>query len=93
VEVIGSTTFDRSTLRERLEPPEVHFARLLSSGVAQRHAWARQILVAQRELVCEVWQDGDELWSWQTTPHGGAFGLLVLRGGDLVRVWYIHTIL
>jgi hypothetical protein len=93
MEVVNPATFDRSTLRERLEPPEEYFARLLGSGVAQRHAWAREMLVAQRELVREVWQDGDELWSWRTTPRWGACGLVVLRGGEVVRVWYQHTAL
>jgi hypothetical protein len=61
VEVIDPATFDRSKLRERLEPPEAHFARLLSSRVAQRHGWVREMLAAERDLVREVWQDGDEL--------------------------------
>jgi hypothetical protein len=93
VELVDPAVFDRSTLRELLEPPEAHFARLLGSGVAQRHAWVREMLATERELVREVWQDGDELWRWQTTPQWGACGLVVLRAGEVVRVWYQHTAL
>ena len=86
MEIIDPATFDRSTLRERLDPPQTHFARLLSLGVAQRTAWVRELLAAERELVSEVWQDGDELWRWSTAPpYWGACGLVVLRADEVVR--------
>ncbi len=88
MEAIDPATFDCSTLRERIESPEAHFAQLRGAGVAQRHAWVREMLAAQQEMVREVWQDGDELWRWQTTSRWGAYGLAVLRAGQVVRVWY-----
>jgi hypothetical protein len=93
VVVVDSAEFDRSTLRECLGVPETHYVRLLGSGVALRHSRVRDLLAAELELVREVWQDGDELWRWQTTPNWGACGLVVLRANEVVRVWYQHTVL
>lgn len=93
MEVMDSATFDCSTLRERLEPPELHFTMLLSTRAAQRHANVRKAIFEEWKLVCEVWKDGDDLWTWRTTPRGGAFGLVVLRENEVVRAWYKGWIL
>ena len=89
MQVVEGLDFDRSWLQDKLEPND-YFARALESGVARRHAWVRAENEANRQMVGEVWCEGDELWYWRNRINGGISGtdgLVLLRNGEVVRVW------
>jgi hypothetical protein len=89
VQVFALSEFDRSWIQEKLEP-EDYFTRLLRSGVALRNAWMREDIESNRQMVREIWCEGDELWYWRYRINGGISGidgLVLLRGGEVVRAW------
>ena len=89
MEVADRSDFDLSWIQDKLDL-EGYFAGLLRSGVATRHEWVRKDIERNRELVREVWREGDELWYWRYRIGGGVSGsdgLVLLRGGEVFRVW------